>query len=450
MASISTDDKGSRTIQFVGADRKRRSIRLGKVPMRAAESIKIRVEALNVANITGHPVDGETARWVAERDVMMLEKLAAVKLIQPREPAKLIALGEFLEGYLQRRSDVKDGTQTFYGHTCRNLIGMFGADRPISSITAGDADDFRRYLQQHTEPLEGKSKDAISKSRQKKPLAAATVARRCSLARTFFRDAVRRKLVDTNPFEDIGGGSKANSDRSHFIDQPTITKAIDACPNAEWRLLVALSRFGGVRVPSEALTLHWRDIDWSADRMTVHSPKTEHHVGKASRVVPIFGELRPYLEDVFDPDGDFVLPSLQREAAQRGDWRAVNLGTRFTKIVKRAGLTPWPRLWHNLRASRQTELTEVFPAHVVSAWLGNSERIAAQHYLQVLDSHFEKASKSAVRNPVQSTAALARTAPHDCTGNEKPSDFRGFSQKSWAMEDSNPRHPRCKHGALAN
>jgi integrase len=103
--------------------------------------------------------------------------------------------------------------------------------------------------------------------------------------------------------------------------------------------LVALSRFGGVRVPSEALTLHWRDIDWSADRMTVHSPKTEHHVGKASRVVPIFGELRPYLEDVFDPDGDFVLPSLQREAAQRGDWRAVNLGTRFTKIVKRAGLT---------------------------------------------------------------------------------------------------------------
>jgi hypothetical protein len=36
---------------------------------------------------------------------------------------------------------------------------------------------------------------------------------------------------------------------------------------------------------------------------------------------------------------------------------------------------------------------EEFPAHVVSAWLGNTERIAAQHYLQVLDSHFQKATQ---------------------------------------------------------
>lgn len=442
MASISSDSNGNRTIQFVGADRKRRSIRLGKMPMRAVESIKVRVEALRVASITGYPVDGETARWVADRDVMMVEKLVAVGLIQPRESTNSITLGEFLEAYLARRSDVKDGTQTFYGHTCRNLVAMFGKDRTISSITAGDADDFRRYLQQHTEPLEGKTKEAIEKSRQKKPLAAATVARRCSLARTFFRGAVRRKLIDANPFEDIGGGSKANPERSRFIDKEAIYKVIDACPNAEWRLLVALSRFGGVRVPSEALTLSWRDIDWAANRMTVHSPKTEHHAGKATRVVPIFTELRPYLEDVFElrhaeknadsvkKGFDFVLPSLQREAAQRGDWRAVNLGTRFTKIVKRAGLTQWPRLWHNLRASRQTELTEQFPSHVVSAWLGNSERIAAQHYLQVLDSHFEKASKSAVQDPVQFTAALARTAPLDCTANAKTLGFpRVFTKK---------------------
>ena len=102
-----------------------------------------------------------------------------------------------------------------------------------------------------------------------------------------------------------------------------------------------------------------------------------------------------------------------------GDWQAVNPQTRFEKIIERAGVTPWSRLWHNLRSSRQTELTESFPAHVVSMWLGNSERIAAQHYLQVLDSHFEKASKLAVRNPVQFAAVLARTAPHGCTANAK-------------------------------
>ena len=418
MASISTDSKGNRTIQFVGPDRKRRSVRLGKASLRVAESIKVRVEALNIANITGHPVDVETARWVSERDVMLLEKLAAVKLIHPREPVKAVPLGEFLDAYVARRSDVKAGTQTFYSHTIRNLLDLFGTDRPLTSITAGDADDFRRHLlKEH----DWKSKDG--KRQKRRALSEATVARRCGLAQTFFKDAVRRKLIDANPFADIESGNKANPERQHFIDRDTIAKVFDACPNAEWRLLVALSRFGGVRIPSEALTLRWSDIDWSANRMTIHSPKTEHHVGKAMRVVPIFAELRPYLEDVFDPAADHVLPSLQREAVERGDWRAVNLGTRFQKIVKKAGLTQWPKLWHNLRASRQTELEDQFPSHVVCAWLGNSVKVAAKHYLQVLDSHFTKATGPAVHNPVQFTAALARTAPPDCTANAKTLGF---------------------------
>lgn len=58
-----------------------------------------------------------------------------------------------------------------------------------------------------------------------------------------------------------------------------------------------------------------------------------------------------------------------------------------------ATLDPWPKLFHNLRASRQTELEKRFPSHVVCRWLGNSESIAGKHYLQVLDEHFEEAVK---------------------------------------------------------
>jgi hypothetical protein len=54
-------------------------------------------------------------------------------------------------------------------------------------------------------------------------------------------------------------------------------------------------------------------------------------------------------------------------------------------------MKPWPRLFQNLRASRQTELTEMFPLHVVCAWIGNSEAIAVNHYLSVTDDHFKKA-----------------------------------------------------------
>ena len=59
----------------------------------------------------------------------------------------------------------------------------------------------------------------------------------------------------------MGKGSTANPDRQRFIDQATIAKVIDACPNAEWRTLVALSRYAGLRVPSEALLLRWQDIN---------------------------------------------------------------------------------------------------------------------------------------------------------------------------------------------
>ena len=70
---------------------------------------------------------------------------------------------------------------------------------------------------------------------------AATVVRRCTLARTFFKDAIRRKLIDSNPFDRVGKGSTANPERKRFIELATIAKVIDTCPNAEWRLLVALS-----------------------------------------------------------------------------------------------------------------------------------------------------------------------------------------------------------------
>ena len=74
-----------------------------------------------------------------------------------------------------------------------------------------------------------------------------------------------------------------------------------------------------------------------------------------------------------------------------------NLHTHLLRIIKRAGLKKWPKLFVNLRSTRETELAEQFPMHVVCAWIGNSQAVAAKHYLQVTDDHISKA----VQNPVQ-------------------------------------------------
>ncbi len=54
-------------------------------------------------------------------------------------------------------------------------------------------------------------------------------------------------------------------------------------------------------------------------------------------------------------------------------------------------LESWPRLFHNLRSSFETELLEHSPSHVVAAWLGHSVAIMLKHYAQVTNEHFERA-----------------------------------------------------------
>ena len=63
----------------------------------------------------------------------------------------------------------------------------------------------------------------------------------------------------------------------------------------------------------------------------------------------------PHLRTVFEqaPAGAVYVIGRYREGA--------NLNPHFRRIIKRAGLSVWPRTWHNLRATRQTELASDYP-----------------------------------------------------------------------------------------
>ncbi len=86
----------------------------------------------------------------------------------------------------------------------------------------------------------------------------------------------------------------------YYIDVDTFLKVIDNCPDVEWQLVVALARFGGLRIPSEINNLKWSHIDWQENRMTVDNPKNAKKRGCSYRIVPLFKELRPYLERAFE------------------------------------------------------------------------------------------------------------------------------------------------------
>lgn len=416
MASIATDSSGRKRILFVGKDGRRKAIYLGKLNVKAATAVKFRVEQLNAAQISGHAVDDDTARWLSTIGDELTDKLATVGLMTARHSALLAA---FLDGYIASRSDVKGSTATVYGHTRRCLVDFFGANQPLRDITAGDADRWRLWL--------------INDQK----LADNTVRRRCGIAKQFFRVAVRHKLIGENPFADLVAAVKANTKRFYFVTRGEADKVLAACPNDQWRLLFALARYGGLRVPSEPLQLRWGDVDWERGRMLVHSPKTVHHEGGATRLVPVFPELRPYLAAAFDaaePGSQWVISGCRD--------LAINLRTRLERIIYRAGLIPWPKLWQNLRSTRETELAEAYPLHVVVKWIGNSQQVAAKHYLQVTDAHFDhavvsptgalpdqkNATPSATRQTTQQASEMGRKAmPAKSTDVQKPLVFPSLS-----------------------
>jgi hypothetical protein len=135
------------------------------------------------------------------------------------------------------------------------LIGHFGVDRDMRSITEGDADAWRQELANR--------------------YASATLNKHIKRARQLFKAARRSKVVDVNPFTDVVGGNEVNDDRKHFIEHQTIESVIEMCPDVQWRSILALARYGGLRCPSEVLGLKWGHIDWEKGRFKVTSPKTK-------------------------------------------------------------------------------------------------------------------------------------------------------------------------------
>jgi integrase len=331
-------------VQVVNGDGVRKTIRIGKANQAEAEEFGRHVNRLNNSLILNRPVDRPTVVWISELSECMRGKLVRAGLVAaPESITYATTLAAFLDAYAAARTDVKPQTREHFVRVRNHLVRYFGAEKPLIDITPGDADDWRRWLARREDP-----------EKRGAGLADNTVRRECGRAKQFFRAAERKRLIPTNPFADMRDTNvRANKDREHFVTRAVAEKVLAACPDVEWKLLFALSRYGGLRCPSEHLGLLWTDVDWERGRMVIRSPKTERHEGKATRVIPIFPELQPYLEAQWDraPEGaSFVIRRYRK--------RNANLRTQLERIIERAGLEAWPKLFQNLRSTRETELAE--------------------------------------------------------------------------------------------
>jgi len=227
-----------------------------------------------------------------------------------------------------------------------------------------------------------------------------------------FAAAVNDKLMATSPFAASKGGDESNVLRQRFIDRATVDKVLAACPDSDWRVSFVLARYAGLRCPSEVLGLKWTDVDWDAGRLRIDSSKT------GLRFCPMFPEIRAVLTETFDCASDGAVYCVAKYRAND------NLRTQFGRILERASVVPWPKLFVNLRSTRRTELQESFPDHVVNKWLGHSGKVAEKHYLQVTDEHWRKANNlgstcgSISSNPKPSKGVTETTKPSELLGSD--------------------------------
>jgi integrase len=388
-------------IQLSPGERKTRpKISLGNMTKKQAETARRNIEQLIKCRDSGDVKSPATQEWLDGISDGLRKRLETLDIIEQRDKGRSFTVAGWIDRYFQNRPDVKARTKSNW-QTAANKLKAFFKNELICDVTVEQAKSFRVYL---------KSVAGLNEN---------TLRREIGLARQFFKAAIDAELINKNPFRGQPVAVRANPARFYYVAQETSLKILDACPDAQWRLILGLARWGGLRCPSEVLRLKWQDVDFEHDRFIVHASKTSHHADGGVRTVPMFPELKPLFQDAFDNarDGDVFCITRYRD-------KSVNLRTRLTKYIRRAGLEPWPKLFQNLRSTRETELFKMTSGNVkaVCSWIGNSPAVAMEHYAQLTEADMKEAAKMSllqdaenscqekrvqkrVQNRVQTTAA---------------------------------------------
>ncbi len=149
MASITTANSGSKRALFYDETKTRRTVYLGRVSDKEAETIRRRIEGILSSKILGSPMAQDDAAWLAKSPALR-EKLIAVGLVEPEPiPEKVIipTLDAFLDGYIKRHGKSrKPATVAVWKQVVANLKEYMPEGIRINQITAGHAKEFHEKL----------------------------------------------------------------------------------------------------------------------------------------------------------------------------------------------------------------------------------------------------------------------------------------------------------------
>lgn len=402
----------------------RYSISLRGQDKAGATVAKDHIEHLITQAKRDRPPTAATVRWLDALDDKTHGRLAALGLTDARKvcelPRHVLA---FMENYIERRTDWKKPEN--HRQAVNHLRTYLGRDVPTGSLTHGDCEDWHRWMM-HAE--DGPK------------LYRSTAGQNVKRCRQMFKDAIKHGLAKDNPFDDIKIDLRSDENKDHYVT-PEETKAIfDACPDQEWRVIFALSRYGGLRVPSEVLPLTWSMFDWDKERFTFPACKTERY-GKPMRTLPIFPELatelllwRQQLDESPELACDDYVVTTHRHTGK-------HLRETFLTIVDAAGVARYEKAYMNNRATRRNEMElDGWRGAALDDWFGHSDETARRYYSKINEEDYRRAARGQSWGQVPEDKPTHRSDQDRSkprkTGPERPGESRG-GDGEYTPEDSN-------------
>lgn len=335
-------------------NRNRRKFQLTKYDESTARQITVHIEAMEIAAKTGTGIPYETVVWLGKIDESLRQRLADAGLC---DQAKQVTLRQLVDEFVAKKE--KEVATLTYGDWERvgDLLVETLGDAPVSEVDEDVTRDARHKIAD--------------------VFACSTLDKRLSSFKAFFEFGVSEGYIRTNPM-DWHLGKTADGAEKTYVTESQIEDLIKVAPSEEWKRLLAISRYCGIRVPSEFRQMKWSHVDRENKWITIFSPKTRNHSRGEKRRCPFFRELQPHLVQPFDAKlGDYVFPMLRRNKSMYQPLHS---------MMQMLGREPWPRFFNSNRSSRITDLLKVASITNVARWVGNSPKVILQNYAEALDS----------------------------------------------------------------
>lgn len=346
---------------------KRQSVWLGNVRKAEATTTKLHVEAIMQSQRLDTPLPSETQRWLKDLPRDLRKRLAPI---------------------LGTERTVDEAVDMYVAH-CEATLKPTTADTTAATLSQFAADHGSRSIRS----ISGEQIDTWLFRRNVAP---STVGKHVKIIRAWLAWCTREHILDAVP--DIATKAKIGVGEKKFIQFELYQQLIDHfADDAEMQCALALSRWCGLRIASELCPLRRSNFDLANDRVIIEDTKRTYRQSRdppRTRKLPLFTGLRPYLTPMLNRPGgpqDYLLPTIGgQDPKQIGSM----LRQRVYRAIDRLGMEPWPRVFHSVRATRQTQLKELFGEKVACDWIGNSKDVFRRHYELIDDEIFTRAVDS--------------------------------------------------------